>query len=57
MRKCKWIFKLRRGSPVQGTPLQNRFRQVCDELGFDKRVTVHSLRKHLVSAEALQGMR
>ena len=36
--------------------MQKRFREICDGLGFEKRFTVHSLRKYWASTVAQQGM-
>jgi len=36
--------------------VQKRFREICDALGFERRYTVHSLRKFWASAAAMSGM-
>ena len=55
-RKNRWVFETRRGTKVRDTTVQDRFRQICDELGFEKRFTPHSLRKYWASTVAAQGM-
>jgi len=55
-RKNKWVFETRRGTKLRDTTVQNRFRQICDDLGFERRFTVHSLRKYWASTVATQGM-
>ena len=55
-RKNKWVFETRRGTKVRDTTVQNRFRQICEDLGFEKSFTPHSLRKYWASTVAQQGM-
>ena len=55
-RKNKWVFETRRGTKVRDTTVQDRFRQICEDLGFEKPFTPHSLRKYWASTVAQQGM-
>ncbi len=55
-RKNKWVFETRRGTKLRATTVQDRFRHICGDLGFEKRFTPHSLRKYWASTVAQQGM-
>jgi hypothetical protein len=55
-RKNKWVFETRRGTKLRDTTVQKRFRHICEDLGFEKRFTPHSLRKYWASTVAQQGM-
>ena len=54
--KSTWVFVTHRGSRVHECNVQKRFREICDDLKFEKRFTVHSLRKFWASAAAMSGM-
>jgi len=55
-RKNNWAFETKRGTRLHDCNVQKRFREICDGLKFDKRFTVHSLRKYWASTVAQQGM-
>ncbi len=55
-RKHAWVFESHRGTQLHASNVQKRFRDICDGLGFQKRFTVHSLRKYWASTVATQGM-
>ncbi len=55
-RKNNWVFDTKRGTRLQPCNVQKRFREICDGLGFERRFTVHSLRKYWASTVAQQGM-
>ncbi|MCB9858797.1 MAG: site-specific integrase [Phycisphaerales bacterium] len=52
----RWVFETNRGTRLHPCNVQKRFREICDGLGFKKRLTVHSLRKYWASTVAQQGM-
>ena len=55
-RRNRWVFETRRGTQLSPNNPTARFRQICDELGFNKKYVVHSLRKYWASTVAQQGM-
>lgn len=55
-RKNHWVFETKRGTRLHPCNVQKRFRDICDGLKFEKRFTVHSLRKYWASTVAQQGM-
>lgn len=55
-RRNRWVFETRRGTQLSTGHPTARFRQICDELGLNKRYVVHSLRKYWASTVAQQGM-
>jgi len=55
-RKNNWVFETKRVTRLHPCNVQKRFREICDGLGFEKRFTVHSLRKYWASTVAQQGM-
>ena len=52
----KWVFETRRGTQCHASNVEKRFRQVCEQLGFQKHYVIHSLRKYWASTVAQQGM-
>ena len=55
-RRNRWVFETRRGTQLSTGHPTARFRQICDELGFNKKYVLHSLRKYWASTVAQQGM-
>ena len=55
-RRNEWVFETKRGTQLHPCNVQKRFREICDGLAFEKRFTVHSLRKYWASTVAQQGM-
>ncbi len=51
-RKKEWVFETKRGTQVHPHNVAKRFREICDELGFEKHYVVHSLRKYWASTVA-----
>jgi len=52
----KWVFETKRGTKCHAANVEKRFRQICEQLGFQKHYVVHSLRKFWASTVAQQGM-
>lgn len=55
-RRNLWVFETRRGTQLSPNSPTDRFREICDEIGFEKHFVVHSLRKYWASTVASQGM-
>ena len=55
-RKNSWVVETRRGTQLGPHCSTARFRQICDDLHFEKHYVVHSLRKFWASTVASQGM-
>ena len=51
-----WVFESRRGTQMSLCPPTKRLGAICDELGFENRYVLHSLRKYWASTVAQQGM-
>lgn len=55
-RRDHWVFETRRGTQLSSCHPTLRFRAICNNLGFEKRYVLHSLRKFWASTVAAQGM-
>ncbi|MCK4658723.1 MAG: site-specific integrase [Phycisphaerae bacterium] len=55
-RRDLWVFETMRGTQVHAHNVEKRFRQICDQLRFEKHFVPHSLRKYWASTVAQQGM-
>lgn len=55
-RRNRWVFETSRGTQVYAHNVEKRFRQICDQLGFQQHFVPHSLRKYWASMVAQQGM-
>ena len=51
-----WVFESRRGTQISLSRPTERLGEICDELGFQRRYVLHSLRKYWASTVAQQGM-
>lgn len=51
-----WVYELRRGTQMSLSRPTQRLGEICDELGFERRYVLHSLRKYWASTVAQQGM-
>lgn len=52
----RWVFETRRGTQLHAHNVEKRFRQICEQLRFQKHYVIHSLRKYWASTVAQQGM-
>jgi len=55
-RRNRWVFESKCGTKFYSTNAEKRFREICNDLGFEKHFTPHSLRKYWASTVAQQGM-
>lgn len=51
-----WVFESRRATQLSLWRPTQRLGEICDELGFEQRYVLHSLRKYWASTVAQQGM-
>jgi len=55
-KKNLWVFETKRGTQLHESNPTERLGEICQELGFQKRYVLHSLRKYWASTVAQQGM-
>ncbi len=51
-----WVFETKRGTQLHESNPTERLGEICQELKFEKRYVLHSLRKYWASTVAQQGM-
>jgi integrase len=51
-----WVFESRRGTQISLWRPTQRLGEICQELGFENRYVLHSLREYWASTVAVQGM-
>jgi site-specific recombinase XerD len=55
-RRHPWVFESQRGTQISLWRPTQRLGEICQELGFEHRYVLHSLRKYWASTVAVQGM-